>query len=155
MLAPSPHNKGTYAQGANKNDYIFPNVREKFPRSTWELRPEILMVDGVSHLAGSPYGKKRLYIDAIYNRAQSADIWDKAGKLWKFIVFYVTDTGITDNAGSTARDLAGVVFADLARDYHSNAFFHRQIGDVDLKVNANLQIPDWNTPSAMLRNARR
>jgi len=155
MLAPSPNNRGAFARDASKDDFIFRQAREKFPRSTWELRPEILIVDGVSHLEGSPYGRKRMYIDAIYNRAQSADIWDKADRLWKFLVYYVADLGIADNMGGTARELAGICFADLQKDYHSNIFFYPKIGDVEFRVNDNFKIEDWNTPSAMLRRARR
>lgn len=155
MLGPSPHNRGAFARGAGKDDFIFPQVKEKFPRSTWELRPEMLIVDGASHLEGSPYSRKRMYIDAIYHRAQTANMWDKAGRLWKFSVYYWGDTGVTDNMGATARELTGIVFADLQKDYHSNIFFYPRVEDVDFKVNANFKIEDWNTPSAMLRRGRR
>ena len=95
----------------------------------------MLVVDGVP-LTESPYGKKRMYIDAIYNRAQTADIWDRAGRLWKFLLFVMCDTGIPDN-------------------YHSNYFPQPRIGDIDLKVNAGFRIEDWTTPTAMLSRGRR
>jgi len=134
---------------------VFPDTEEKYPRSTWELRPEVLLVDGVPHLPGANYSKKRMYIDGIYHRAQVADIWDAAGKLWKFIVFFTGETGIPDNAGGAARDLTGLIFADLQRDYHNNVSVYNKVGDIDFKVNANLTIEDWITQSAMLRRARR
>jgi hypothetical protein len=111
LLAPSPSNKGHFAPPGKADPFTFVESNDKFPRSTWELRPEILVVDGIP-LSESPYGKKRMYIDAIYNRAQTADIWDKAGRLWKFLLFVMCDTGIPDNAGSTVRELSGVMFAD-------------------------------------------
>jgi hypothetical protein len=154
MLAPSPHNKGAF-ETEKKNAFGLPDTPVKFPRSTWELRPEILVVEGVSFLEGCPYGKKRLYIDAIYNRAQSADIWDRAGNLWKAITLYVADTGITDKMGSTIRDLTGAVFADLQKDFHSVVFFYPKFEDVALKANGGLRVEDWSTPSAMIRRARR
>jgi hypothetical protein len=155
MLAPSPSNIGARAKEAKKEDFIFPPSDEKFPRSTWELRPEMLLVDGVPHLPGANYSKKRMYIDGIYQRAQMADIWDMAGKLWKYFVFLTGKTGVSDNAGAEAVDLTGIVFADLQRDYHSNVNFYNKVGDIDFRVNANLTIEDWITPSAMLRRARR
>ena len=84
-----------------------------------------------------------------------ADIWDMAGKLWKFFVFLTGKTGRSDNAGAEAVDLTGIVFADLQRDYHSNVNFYDKVGDIDFRVNANLTIEDWISPSAMLRRARR
>jgi len=155
MLGPSPTNRGARIKGATKDDFVFPDTEEKFPRSTWELRPEVLLVDGVPHLPGANYTKKRMYIDGIYQRAQVADIWDAAGKLWKFIVFFTGDTGVPDNAGGTARDLTGLIFADLQRDYHNNVSVYNHEGDIDFKVNSDLKIEDWITQSAMLRRARR
>jgi len=155
MLAPSASNIGARAKGGTKEDFIFPPSDEKFPRSTWELRPEMLLVDGVPHLPGANYSRKRLYIDGIYQRSQMADIWDMAGKLWKFFVFITGKTGRSDNAGAEAVDLTGIVFADLQRDYHSNVNFYDKVGDIDFRVNANLTIEDWITSSAMLRRARR
>ncbi len=96
-----------------------------------------------------------MYIDGIYHRAQVADIWDAAGKLWKFFVFFTGDTGVPDNAGGKAMDLTGLIFADLQRDYHCNVSVYNKVGDIDFKVNANLTIEDWITQSAMLRRARR
>jgi hypothetical protein len=155
MLGPSPSNRGARIKGATKEDFVFPDTEEKFPRSTWELRPEMLLVDGVPHLPGANYSKKRMYIDGIYHRAQVADIWDMAGRLWKFIVFFTGDTGVSDNAGGTAKDLTGLIFADLQRDYHNNVSVYNKEGDIEFKVNSNLKIEDWITPSAMLRRARR
>jgi hypothetical protein len=96
-----------------------------------------------------------MYIDAVYHRAQTADIWDKAGKLYKFLVFVLTDTGVPDNMGSTARELSGVLFIDLQRDYHSNYFPQPRNGDLQFKVNSGLKIEDWTTPTAMLSRGRR
>ena len=154
MLAPSPLNKGAFAKGGAKDPFTFLETNDKFPRSTWELQPVMLIVDGVPP-SNSPYDRKRMYIDAIYNRAQTADIWDRANRLWKFLVFVMCDTGIPDNAGSTARELSGVMFTDLQRDYHSNYFPQPRGGDIDLKVNAGFKIEDWTTPTAMLSRARR
>lgn len=155
MLGPSPSNLGARAKGATKDDFVFPDVPQKFPRSTWELRPEMLLVDGVPHLPGANYSKKRMYVDGIYHRAQMDDIWDMAGKLWKFNVFFTGDTGVSDNAGGTAVDLTGILFADLQRDAHSNVSFYNEARGLDFRVNADLKIEDWITPSAMLRRARR
>ena len=154
MLAPSPLNKGYFAPADKREPFTFLESNDKFPRSTWELRPEILVVDGVPR-ATSPYSKKRMYIDAIYHRAQTADIWDRAGRLWKFLLFVLCDTGVPDNLGSTARELSGVVFADLQRDYHSNYYLQPRIGEIDFKVNAGFKIEDWTTPTAMLSRGRR
>ena len=155
MLGPSPSNIGARAQGATKDDFVLPDVDVKFPRSTWELRPEMLLVDGVPHLEGANYSKKRMYVDGIYLRSQMADLWDMAGKLWKFFVFFTGDCGVSDNAGGKAVDLTGIVFADLQRDYHSNVQFYNKVGDLDFRVNAGLTIDDWISPSAMMRRARR
>ncbi len=155
MLGPSPSNLGARAKGATKEDFVFPPSDEKFPRSTYELRPEMFLVDGVPHLPGANYSRKRMYIDAIYHRAQMADIWDMAGKLWKFFVFLTGDTGVSAGAPGTAPDLTGIVFADLQKDYHSNVNFFDKVGDIDFRVNKNLTIEDWITPSGMLRRARR
>ncbi|MBI4529160.1 MAG: DUF1329 domain-containing protein [Deltaproteobacteria bacterium] len=155
MLAPSVTNIGARAKGATKQDFIFPPSDEKFPRSTWELRPEMLLVDGVPHLQGANYSRKRVYVDGIHDSAQITDIWDMAGKLWKFFVFITGNTGASDNAGGTAPDLTGILFADLQRDYHSNVNFFDKVGDIDFRVNAGLTIDDWITQSAMLRRARR
>jgi hypothetical protein len=155
MLGPSPSNIGARAKGAKPEDFIFPFNGGKFPRSTWELRPEMLLVDGVPHLAGANYSKKRMYIDGIYHRSQMADIWDMAGKLWKFFVFITGKTGKPDHAGAEAVDLTGILFADLQKDYHSNVSFFDKVGDIDFRVNTGLTIEDWITPSAMQRRARR
>jgi len=155
MLGPSPSNLGARAKGATKDDFVFPDNDQKFPRSTWELRPEMLLVDGVPHLEGANYSKKRMYVDGIYHRSQMADLWDMAGKLWKFFVFFTGDCGVSDNAGGKAVDLTGIIFADLQRDYHSNVQFYNKVGDLDFKVNAGLTIDDWISPSAMMRRARR
>jgi hypothetical protein len=61
-----------------------------------------------------------------------------------------------DNMGSTARELSGVMFADLQKDYHSNYFPQPRIGDIDFKVTAGFRIEDWLTPTAMLsRDSRK
>ncbi len=156
MLGPSPINLGARAKGATKQDFVFPDFPDKFPRSTWELRPEMLLLDGVPHLPGANYSKKRVYYDAIYSITEQADIWDLPGKLWKYLVFIWGDTGVSDNAGGTAPDLTGIVFADLQRDFHSNVSFHNKLGDAVFKVNSpDLTVDAWATPSAMLRRARK
>jgi hypothetical protein len=156
MLGPSPSNLGARAKGATREDFVFPDFPDKFPRSTWELRPEMLLVDGTPHLPGANYSKKRVYFDAIYQITEQADIWDMAGKLWKYLLFIWGDTGISDNAGGTAPDLTGIIFADLQRDFHSNVSFYDKLGDSVFKVNSpDLTVDDWITPSAMLRRARR
>jgi hypothetical protein len=50
--------------------------------------------------------------------------------------------------GSTARELSGVMFIDLQKNYHSNYFLQPRIGDIDFKVNAGFKIEDWTTPTA-------
>ncbi len=150
MLGPSPTNLGARAKGATKEDFVFPDFPDKFPRSTWELRPEMILLDGVPHLPGANYSRKRVYIDAIYLITELADIWDMAGKLWKFLFFIWGDTGVSDTP-----DLTGIVFADLQRDFHSNVSFHNRIGDYTFLVNSpELETDNWATPSAMLRRAR-
>lgn len=156
MLGPSPSNLGARAKGATRQDFVFPDFPDKFPRSTWELRPEMLLLDGVPHLPGANYSKKRVYYDAIYQITEQADIWDMAGKLWKYLLFIWGDTGITDNAGGTAPDLTGIIFADLQRDFHSIVSFYDKLGDAVFRVNSpDLTVDDWITPSAMLRRARK
>lgn len=156
MLGPSPTNRGARAQGASKDEFIFADSTDKFPRATWELRPEMLLIDGVPHLPGANYSKKRVYLDSMYQRTELADIWDQAGKLWKFLLFIYGDTGIKDPAGGAVPDLTGIVFADLQRDFHSVVRFYNKLGDTVFKVNSpDLTVDDWATPSAMLRRARR
>jgi len=156
MLGPSPSNLGTRAKGATREDFVFPPFPDKFPRSTWELRPEMLLLDGIPHLPGANYSKKRVYFDPIYLITEQADIWDQAGKLWKYLLFIWGDTGVSDNAGGTAPDLTGIIFADLQRDFHSNVDFYNKIGDTEFRVNSQeLTIDNWCTPSAMLQRARR
>ena len=156
MLGPSPSNVGTRAKGAKREDFVFPPFPDKFPRTTWELRPEMLLLDGVPHLPGANYSKKRVYFDPIYLITEQADIWDMAGKMWKYLLFIWGDTGVSDNAGGTAPDLTGIVFADLQRDFHSNVDFYNRIGDYTFLVNSpELNTEDWATPSAMLRRARK
>ena len=156
MLGPSPTNRGARAEGASKDEFIFADSTDKFPRATWELRPEMLLIDGVPHLPGANYSKKRVYLDSIYQRTEIADIWDLAGKLWKFLLFIYGDTGIKDPAGNAVPDLTGIVFADLQRDFNSVVRFYNKLGDAVFKVNSpDLTVDDWATPSAMLRRARR
>jgi hypothetical protein len=151
MLGPSPTNQGARAKGAKREDFVFPDFPDKFPRTTWELRPEMILFDGVPHLPGANYSKKRVYLDAIYLTTELADIWDMAGKLWKFLFCIWGDTGIVDTP-----DLTGFVFADLQRDFHSNVNFHNKVGDYTFLVNSpELETDNWATPSAMQRRARR
>ncbi len=150
MLGPSPTNLGARAKSATREDFVFPNFPDKVPRTTWELRPDMILLDGVPHLPGANYSKKRVYIDAIYLITELADIWDMAGKLWKFSFFIWGDTGVADTP-----DLTGIVFADLQRDFHSNVSFHNKVGDYTFLVNSpEIETDNWATPSAMLRRAR-
>ena len=150
MLGPSPTNLGARAKSATREDFVFPNFPDKVPRTTWELRPDMILLDGVPHLPGANYSKKRVYIDAIYLTTELADIWDMAGKLWKFSFFIWGDTGVADTP-----DLTGIVFADLQRDFHSNVSFHNKVGDYTFLVNSpEIETDNWATPSAMLRRAR-
>jgi hypothetical protein len=156
MLGPSPSNLGARAKGAKREEFVFPDFPDKFPRSTFELRPEMLLIDGVPHLPGANYSKKRVYYDPIYQIVQQADIWDQGGKLWKYLLFIWGDTGVSDNAGGTAPDLTGIIFADLQRDFNSIVSFYNKLGDAVFKVNSpDLTVDAWATPAAMLRRARK
>jgi hypothetical protein len=66
-----------------------------------------------------------------------------------------SEDSILEKHRSTARELSGVMFADLQRDYHSNYFLQPRIGDIDFKVNAGFKVDDWTTPTAMLSRGRR
>ncbi len=154
MLGPSPVNRGAYIT-ASKDDFTFPDYPVKYPRSTWELRPDMFLVDGAPRIYGASYSKKRMYVDAVYYRAQMSECWDKANKLWKFFTFITGDTGVTDHAGGTAKDLTGILFADVQRDAVSNVFFYRHLGQMTFRVNVGATIDDWMTPDALLRHARR
>jgi len=57
--------------------------------------------------------------------------------------------------GSTARELSGVIFVDLQKDYHSNYFPQPRLGDIEFKVNGGFRIEDWTTLTAMLSRGRR
>lgn len=156
MLGPSPSNRGARAKGVTREDFVFADSTDKFPRATWELRPEMVLLDGAPHLPGANYSRKRVYLDGMYQRTELADIWDLAGKLWKFLLFIYGDTGARDQAGNAVPDLTGIVFADLQRDFHSVVRFYDKLGDSVFRVNSpDLTIDDWATPSAMLRRARR
>ncbi len=153
MLAPSPANRGRFAADATSESFAFlmgDKKYPKFPRSTWELRPEMFVVDGVPHLEGASYSRKRMYVDGIYGLVQSADIWDLSGRLWKFIVNCYADTGLPDHAGGTAIGQTGIVFADLLRDYHSNIYMAPEQPYGKWAANSGIRIQEWMTKSAML-----
>jgi Protein of unknown function (DUF1329) len=154
LLGPSPVNRGAFIS-STKEDFTWPDYGQKYPRTTWELRPDMFLVDGVPHIYGAPYGKKRMYVDAVYYRAQMAQAWDKAGKLWKFFTFITGSTGIKDNAGGIAKDLTGILFADVQRDAASNVWFYPKLGELVFRVNVGATIDDWMTEAALLRRARR
>lgn len=153
MLYPAPVNIGAYAKGATKNDFVMAYSQEKYPRTTWELRPEVLMVEGVANLEGSPYSKKVLYLDAIIRRADCADMWDRAGKIWRWMVFLFGNYQLP-NGKRVILD-ATLFWADLQRDYRTNIWQLPEVGGQKVDVNAGLKIEDYVTAAAMLRFARR
>jgi Protein of unknown function (DUF1329) len=158
MLAPSPANRGRFAKQVTPESFVFLMGDEKcpkFPRSTWELRPEMFVVEGVPHLEGASYGRKRMYVDGIYGLVQTADIWDIPGRLWKFIVNFYGNTGLPDHAGGTAIGQTGLVFADLLQDYHSNIYIAPEQPNGKWTANTGLRIEDWMTPAAMLERSMR
>jgi hypothetical protein len=159
MIYPAPVNRGVFAKGATKDDFVFPLVEEKiqkFPRMTWELRPDVLVVEGVPHLAGAPYSRKRLYLDAIINRADCADVWDLQGKLWKWMCF---PTALVDwpdgNGGNKVKWEPVLFFSDVQKDYVSNIWIKPEMGGRKLAFNSGLKMDDWLTPTAFLSLARR
>ncbi len=96
-----------------------------------------------------------MYVDGITGLVESADVWDLAGKLWKFMTFPVANRGVSDGAGGTARSSCGIVFADLQKDYHSCVYFPAKRGNEAWRCNTGLKIDDWITPLAMLKRSRR
>jgi len=157
MLMPSKDNLGARLQGSTRESFTWPDVGEKFPRTTWQLRPEMLLVDGTptAQLEGAPYSKKRFYYDAVDNLTWVCDIWDLTGKLWKHIISFTGDTGVKDSTGKNVVDLTGQCYADLQRDYHSNISFFNKHKGMTYLANCGLKIEDWMTPSAMLKKGRR
>jgi len=118
ILAPSTANRGLFAEGTPSTDSYTNVISDaKFPLSSWELRPEMIMVDGVPHLEGANYSKKRLYVDAIYLAVPMAEAWDLAGKLWKFLWFPLADVGVPEGAGHTARASTSIYFYTLYMGY--------------------------------------
>jgi hypothetical protein len=155
MLYPSPNNIGVFAKGSTKNDFVFPFTEEKFPRMTWELRPEVVVVEGIPHLEGAPYSRKRLYLDAIINRSACADIWDMQGKVWKWMVFPVGDVPWPEGkGGNRVRSEVTLFFADVQKDYRTNIWIMPENAGEKYRVNSGLTIEDWLTPAAMLKLAR-
>jgi Protein of unknown function (DUF1329) len=156
LLLPSTANHGLYGQAKPEPEsYNYSPSNAKVPLASWEMRPEVIMVDGVPHLEGANYTRKRLYADATYLSVVMAQAWDTAGKLWKFMWFPLSDTGISDHAGSTARSGIGITFGDLQKDYHSNVYFPPTRGEEKAEYNVGMKIEDWMTPSAMLRHSMR
>lgn len=152
MLQPAPVNHGLFAKGATKNDFVFPFTDQKFPRMSWELRPEIIVLEGVPHLPGAPYSKKLLYIDALVHRGPVADIYDAQGKLWKWIVF---SFGTFEHEGKNITHDAVLFFADLQKDYRDNIYTQQALGNEKFRVNTGLRVEDWATGPALMRLARR
>jgi uncharacterized protein DUF1329 len=149
MLAWSPRNRGNFG---SQEDFTCVESDQKFPRSTWELRPEITMIEAVPHLPGGDvYGRKLLYFDAVYWAPPFCEIWDRAGRLWKFIVFFLGDTGITDHSGGTMPSTTAIVFGDLQRDFYSNVYFSRKHHWGAWSANTGLRIEDYMTPEALLK----
>jgi hypothetical protein len=154
MLGPSPLNIGGRFKNPTKEDFVFPSLEPPlgFPPQSYELRPEMFLVDGVPNLPGAPYKMKRMYIDGIYQRAQMSDIWDLAGKLWKLNVYFTGDTGLRFK-GYQVCDLTGMLVADLQKNYHSNITFYNEFGNMKFSVNSGFRIEDYMTQSAMLKLA--
>jgi hypothetical protein len=156
MLYPAPNNIGMFAKNATKDDFVFPMTEEKFPRMTWELRPEVVVVEGVPKLEGAPYSRKRLYLDAIINRSACADIWDMQGKLWKWMVFPIGDVPWPEGGGGNrVRSEVTLFFADVQKDYRTNIWVLPENVGQKYRVNSGLKIEDWLTPAAMLKLGRR
>jgi hypothetical protein len=153
MLLPAPTNIGAFASGATEKDFVFPYAEnQKYPRTTWELRPEVVVVEGTTNLPGCPYSRKRLFYDAITQRATCAETWDLQGQPFKFMTYYF---GTYDAGGVKAKAEACLSFANLQTDTHSNIWIFPQIGGVKVAVNAGTRIEDWFTEKAMLARGRR
>lgn len=152
MLMPAPTNSGLF--GKNKDPFSIMESEERAPKSTWELRPEMLLVDGVPHLEGANYSRKRVYIDAATGVAQNADIWDRAGRLWRYIAYFIGDTRLPDGAGGVAKTATCVVFSDLQNNYHTCVYVVPKRGIDHFKVNSGYRVEDWLTPMAMLKRSR-
>jgi len=153
MLLPSPVNVGAFAPGATEKDFVFPYAEnQKYPRTTWELRPEVVVVEGASDLPGNPYSRKRLYYDVITSRAVCAETWDKQGKLFKFMTYFF---GSFEYAGGKANAEAGLSFANVQTDTHSNIWIFPEIGGVKFALNVGTKTEDWFTDRAMISRARR
>lgn len=151
MLSWSPVNRGLWAPEPRK-DFTFAESEQKLPNSSWELRPEMAIVEGHTHLpGGNVYSRKLTYIDAVYLTPAFAQWWDRAGRLWKFGVHPLTDTGLPDHMGGTFPADAAICYFDVLRDTHTNVFFPRHnhwgsaaVNDPDLKIQNSM------TPEAML-----
>lgn len=154
FMLPSAVNLGARLPGAKNDDFVFANVSVKFPNSTWELRPDMLFIDGICHIPGCPYGKKRVYFDMISRRIQCMDLWDKAGRLWRWEFFIWGPTGYKWK-GYECPDLTGLVIADGQADYHEVAQFGNFPGVPPFAVNTGLQVNDHATAAALQRNSRR
>jgi hypothetical protein len=152
MLMPAPSNRGLFGKG--KDPFSIMESEERAPKSTWELRPEMLLVDGVPHLQGANYSRKRVYIDVATGVAQNADIWDRAGRLWRYIAYFIGDTGLPDGAGGMAKTATCVVFSDLQNNYHTCVYVVPKRGIDHFKVNSGYRVEDWLTPMAMLKRSR-
>jgi hypothetical protein len=150
MLYPAPTNDGALQPRASKEDFNFPIVEEKFPRSTWELRPEVFVAEGVPHLPGAPYSKKVVYVDAITGRAACADAYDMQGKLWKWMTFFAGPAFPDRTTG-----IQSMFFADIQKDYRTGVWNPLKVGEWKKSSNTGLTVEEWALPKALLRRARR
>lgn len=151
MLAWSPRNCSLWAPEP-REDYTCVRPDQKFPHSTWELRPDAVIVERAPQLAGgNVYKYVRYYIECIGARFLAA--LDQAGRLWKFIMFVCADTGITDHAGGTFPSQACMVFADVQRDFCSNVYFTSTNPWTKFSASAGKKIGDCMTPQAMPKSA--
>ena len=149
MLYPASTNRAIFEKESNKEGFNLPIVEAKFPRSTWELRPDVFIIEGRPQLAGVPYSRKLLYVDAILGRAACADTFDMAGKLWKWMAFL---------AGPTvegATNMQALFFADVQRDYRTNYWQPPALGRIKFTVNSGLTVEDWMSERALLQRAIR
>lgn len=157
MLLPSAVNLGARAPaGSTSTDsFVFaPEPAVRFPTTTWELRPDVIFLDGQCHIPGCPYGKKRLFFDLISRRAQSADMWDKAGKLWRFAMFSWGMSGIK-TGGYDVPDLTGIEFCDLQSGFHEHFHFYNKIEGIPFAVNSGYTIDQIASDAALQRASRR
>jgi len=136
-----------------EKDFVFPYAEtQKYPRTTWELRPEILVIEGTTDLPGSPYSRKRLYYDAITHRPTCGEMWDKQGKLFKFITYFF---GSYSYGGVHAKAEACLFFANIQTDTHSNVWIFPELAGVKFALNVGTKTEEWFSDRAMIARGRR